>query len=68
MARGIKESRRFVFSGGSLSLPRNFPGRTAHHAGDALHPYIHDKAFDRGAPDRPSPPALNQYRPHAPPF
>ena len=43
----------------------HYPSRTVHHAGDALHPYLPDKAFNRGAPDRLSPPALNQHQPHA---
>ena len=49
MAQGIKESRwRFMFSGGSLSLPRTLPLPKTHHTEDALHPYIADQAFDRG--------------------
>ena len=61
MERGIKDRGGDLCSVAVASAyHEHYPGRTAHHAEDALHPYIHDKAFDRGAPDRPSP--------HAPPF
>ena len=59
MARGIKESRwRFVFISAAVASAYHghYLGQIVHHEEDALHPYIPDQAFDRGVPDRLSPP------------
>ena len=48
MARGIKESQwRLCLTVVASAYHGHYLGQKAHHAEDALHPYIPDQAFDR---------------------